>query len=210
MPTVTSIPAQCDNCGHTWDHGLQLSIQVANGNTLSFAPGSVRGMCPKCASVGINVAWLSATSTGQEIRGLLAVLRSADAEDLERLTRIALAAKESRADNAEVAEQIRTSIPSLRPLADWLLSPQGAALAAWLAVLIMVVMWVTTRTPSSSAPDSHPTPNAPASQIIINCPPGHERQARDLAEIIAREIRRADLKEDRIAERQAGEPSAEH
>jgi hypothetical protein len=190
VATVTSIPAQCDNCGHTWDHALEISIQTNNGDTLSFAPGSVRGICPECGALGVNVRMLSTTATGQGIRGLLAVLRSAEPEDLERLTKIALAAKESGAGNAEVAEQIRTSIPRLRPVADWLLSPQGAALAAWVAVLIAVLVWVTTRTPSSPAPDSHPAPKAPTSQtVIVNCPDGQERMTRDLLEQIAREVR---------------------
>jgi hypothetical protein len=192
MP-VTSIPVQCDGCGHVWDHSLQLSIQVNNGDTISFAPGSVRGMCPQCGALGINLAMPSATATNKGIRGLLAVLRAVPAapEDLERLTQIALAAKESGAGNAVVAEQIRTSIPSFKPLADWLLSPQGRGIgvATWLMLLATIFMLVVTLRSDPTVPAPHSTPTAPTSQtIIINCPSGQERETDDLLEHIAHEI----------------------
>jgi hypothetical protein len=142
----------------------------------------------------------------------LAVLRtvSANAEDLERLTQIALAAKESGAGNAEVAEQIRTTIPRLKPVADWLLSPQGAALAAWLAVIVAVIIRVTTPTSSSPAPDSHPAPPAPTSQtLIINCPRDQEDAIRDLFEQAIHEIH-AELKQAAEVKRSPSESNSEH
>jgi hypothetical protein len=158
----------------------------------------------------MNLAMPSATSTGNEMRGLFAVLRtvSPDAEDLERLTRIALAAKESGAGNAEVAEQIKTSIPRLKPLADWLLSPQGAALAAWLAVLASVWMLIVTLKASPPAQDSQPKPIAPTSQtIIVNCPYDQEQMTRDLLGQIAREIRSIESSETKD---RGSEPRPDH
>jgi hypothetical protein len=116
-------------------------------------------------------------------------LQAADTEDLERLTEIALAAKESGAGNAEVAEQIRTSIPRFRPLADWLLSSQGVGVATWL--MLFITIWVALR-PSPSAPASQPappSPPAPGPTLVINCPDGRQREVEDLIDQIAREFR---------------------
>lgn len=217
MPSVASIPAQCDNCGHNWELALQCSIELSNGNTISFAPGSVRGTCPQCGTQGVNLATTSATSTGKGIRGLFTVLGtvSANAEDLEQLTAIAFAAKESGAGNAEVAEQIRTSIPRLRPLADWLLSPQGkgVGVATWMMLIVTVWMLILTLKSTSSAPATPPTPapDAPISQptIIINCPYSQEQEINELVEQLAREIQ-LNIKDSEIIDQSPPEPKPRH
>jgi hypothetical protein len=169
---MTSVPVQCDNCGHAWDHPLQCAIQVANGDTLTFAAGSIHSTCPQCGAEGVNFSATSATSTGKGIRGLLAVLQSisANTADLETLTKIAVAARRSGAGNAEVAQQIRASAPRLQALGNWMLSDEGQRYAPWLTFLITFLALVVMTVDGIAAAIDASTVPAPRSTIVVQCP----------------------------------------
>jgi hypothetical protein len=110
-------------------------------------------------------------------------MASPSTEDLDKLRKIALAAEERGAENAEVAEQIRTSIPRLRAVADWMLSAEGTSVATWIMLLVEVLMpFIMAVTSTSPAP-------APNSTIIVQCPSGEQQEIKHLHEQIARELR---------------------
>ncbi len=106
-------------------------------------------------------------------------------EDLEALAAIALQAKERGDETEVVAEQIRTSIPRLRPVADWLVSQQGVGMATWITVLLTLLALIVTiksATSTTQAPISHQT-------IVIECPSGEEQEISRLLEQINDELR---------------------
>jgi hypothetical protein len=199
VPILQNLRVRCDRCGFTWKYSLGSSIEVANGNTITFAPGSIQDTCSNCGAQGINVKAPTATATTKEIRGLFAVLQtvSASTEDFEHLAEIAYAAKQSRAEVAELAEQIKTSIPSLQAVGNWMQSKEGQSAAQWITVLLTVLMLIISlATPSPTT--------IPASRIIVQCPSDKEQEIevqeiRYLLEQIAREIR-SDLKTPKSAE----------
>lgn len=183
MPLLAKIPVQCDHCGLTWELELPRSIEVANGDTITFAPGSIDVICPQCRTRGINYTAPTVTATAKGIRGLFAVLRSVSpsVEDLKILLAIALEAKESGAQTEAFAEQIKTSIPRLGPIANWMLSEKGTSVATWITVLVAVLTLIVTVKATSAAPVSQQT-------VVIECPSGEEQEISALLEQIANEL----------------------
>lgn len=178
-------PTQCDHCSFTWEYELQqASIEVGVGGTISFAPGAIQARCPRCGAVGVNAKTSSGTVTAKGIRGLLAVLRtvSASTNDFERLAEIARAAHESGVGPAQVAEQINASIPRLKAVGKWVLSQESGTVAAWIAALVAVLMFILSLTDKSPAPTPAPT-------VVIQCGPGDEQEIKGLFEQLSREIR---------------------
>lgn len=183
MPLLTRIPVQCDHCGYTWELERSRSIEVANGNTIRFAPGSIDVTCPQCGTEGVNYTIPTATATAKGIRGFFAVLRSVSptTEDLEILFAISRQAKESGAETEAIAEQIKTSIPRLRPVAEWMLSERGTGAAAWITVLLTCLALIAALRPTSTAPPVHQT-------VVIECPSGDGQEIIALLEQIAGEL----------------------
>jgi rubredoxin len=183
MPLLTSIPVQCDYCGYTWELELSRSIEAANGDTITFAPGSIDVMCPLCGTEGVNYTTPTANVTTEGIRGLFAVLRSVSAttKDLQTLVAVSLEAKESGAETEAIAEQIKTSIPRLKPVAEWMLSEKGMGVATWITMLLTFLALMAALRPTSTAP--------PASQtVVIECPSGDEQEIISLLQQIAGEL----------------------
>jgi rubredoxin len=186
MPVLAMIPVQCDHCGYTWALELPHSIKAANGDTITFAPGSIDVTCPQCGTRGVNYTTPTANVTTEGILGLFAVLRSVSAttEDLQTLVAVSLEAKENGAEPEAIAEKIKTSIPRLKPVAEWMLSEKGMGVATWITMLITLLALMAALRPASTAP--------PARQpAVIECPSGHEQEIISLLQQIASELQSA-------------------
>lgn len=173
---------RCYECDHAWHQPLG-PIMAANGDTITVAPRAINVECPKCGTQVVNDTTTTVHVTGESLRGFFALLRSLTSADLEELATIAAQANESGASADAIAEQIKKSIPSLRPILARLTSQQAAA---WIAVILMVVQIIIslTGTGSAAAPVQRST-------IIMECPSGEEQQIEDLLGQMTDELKSA-------------------
>jgi hypothetical protein len=187
MSNVTEILVGCYHCGHMWRQPLQQPvIGAVNGDTITFAPRSIDVKCPECGTRGVNYTETTVNVTGESIRGLFALLRSASltGEDIEKLATIASDARKSDTKPEVLVELIKTSVPRLRPALAWITSQESASVAAWIAVLIALVTLVVTVKGQAAAPVQQPT-------IVLECSSGEEQKISDLFGQIANELRSA-------------------
>lgn len=184
---MQTLPVQCGSCGFTWECELgQASIELANGNTITFAPGAIQTTCPSCGARGVNDKTSSGAVTAKGIRGLLAVLRTVPASpaDYEQLIALIVKAQLSGAKPIQVAEQINTSIPQLKPVGKWVLSQESGTAAAWIAALVAVLTLILGMIDKSPAPPPTPAPSI----VIQQCAPGYAQEFQNLLKQISREI----------------------
>lgn len=183
MPNVTGIKVRCSDCDHNWELPFSAPIIGAStGDEITVPPGWIKVECPRCHVVGTNPTETKAQVTGEEVRGLFAVLRSVSltGDDIRKLSTIATEAKESGSRPEEVAEQIKNSIPRLRPVLTWM--SEYESVGTWLLVLIGLATLIVTiemATPSQSQSQSQ--------SIVIESPSGEEH----LLEQIVDELRSA-------------------
>ena len=185
VSNVTKVLVRCDHCGHRWRLPLQQPIIGAvNGDAIIFAPRSIDVKCPECGTRGVNYTETRADVTGETIRGLFALLRSASLtdEDIEKLATIASDARKSDTKPEALVELIKTSVPRLSPALAWITSQESASVAAWIAVLIALVTLIITVKGQVAAPVQQPT-------IVLECPSGEEQKISDLFGQIADELR---------------------
>jgi len=158
---------------------------VANGDTITVSPRAINVECPKCGTKVVNHTATTVNVTGESLRGFFALLESLTSADLKELARIAAEASESGADADVIAERIKTSIPSLRPILAWMISQQGQGVGTWIQVLLTVLVMIMPMQGSgaATAPVEYPV-------IIIENQSGEEQQINDLQQQIA-ELRSA-------------------
>jgi hypothetical protein len=186
MPDVTTILVRCNVCHHAWHQPLSIGIIGANnGDTITVSPHALNVECPKCGTQVVNRATTTANVTGESLRGFIALLKPLTSAELEELAAIMGEASESGASADVIAERIKTSIPSLRPILAWMISQQGAGVGTWIQVLLTVLMMIMTMQGSgaATAPVEYPV-------IIIENQSGVEQQINDLERQIA-ELRSA-------------------
>jgi hypothetical protein len=205
MPNLTKVPVQCYHCGYRWELPLrQPIIGAANGDTITFAPCSIDVECPRCETQGVNYTATTAAVTAEGIRGLFAILRSVSLtdEDLEKLSTIALEARENGTKAEVVAQQIKTSIPRLRPVFAWITSQGSGSVGQWVGVLIGLAALIIAVKGTATAPVQRPT-------IIYECPSGEMQNISNLLGQIADELRSA-VKSSNTAGRSHVEPQPEN
>jgi hypothetical protein len=185
MPDVTTILVRCDGCHHAWHQPLSVGIRVNNGDTITVVPHALNVKCPKCGTQVINRATTTANVTGESLRGFIALLKPLTSTELEELAAIIGEASESGANADVIAERIKTSIPSLRPIIAWMISQQGQGVGTWIQVLLTVLVMIMPMQGSgaATAPVEYPV-------IIIENQSGEEQQINDLQQQIA-ELRSA-------------------
>jgi hypothetical protein len=184
VPNVTTILVRCYECDHTWHQRLQIGIIGAvNGDTITVLPRAINVECPECGAKVVNHTATTVNVTGETIRGFFALLRSLTSADLKEIARIAAEASENEASAEAVAERIKASIPSLRPVLARLNSPQGTQ---WITILLVLVQIALSVTGVGSTPPAVQRP-----VIIIESPSGEEQQTNDLLRQIVEELRSA-------------------
>lgn len=144
---MPSPPAICRDNGHVFPVS---SIQVGDGGT--FILGTGTSQCPICGSVAdipggiyqaVGDAITAIANSPQSEARLRAII-----ESLETL-------RSEGADGEKVVGRLRLLAPELSGLFDFLLSARGAALAAWitLVVVILTSAWPQAKTePQSFGP----------------------------------------------------------
>jgi hypothetical protein len=183
---VTTILVRCYECDHTWHQPLRHPVIAANGDTITVVPRAINVECPECGAQVVNYTATTVHVTGESIRGFFALLRSLTSADLEELATIAAKARESGTSTETVAEQIKSSIPSLRPVLAWITSQEGTSVATWIGALLALVTAIITIKGSGSVAT---TVQRPA--IIIECPSGEEQQINYLLQQAADELKSA-------------------
>lgn len=172
MPRVTTVLVRCYECGRTWQQPLRHPIIGAvNGDTIRLEPGSISLECPRCRAQVANYITSEVHVTGKTIQGFFALLQSASPADLEKLARIAAAARKNGSSTDEITEEIKRSIPSLRPLLAWMYSQEGVATATWISTLLTLLAFIFAI--EAPAPVERPV-------IIIEHSSGEERQIDNL------------------------------
>jgi hypothetical protein len=186
MPDVTTILVRCNKCHHAWHQSLSIGIIGANnGDTITVSPRAINVECPKCQTQVVNRSTTTANVTGESLHGFIALLKPLTSAELEELAAIIGEASESGASADVIAERIKTSIPSLRPILAWMISQQGAGVGTWIQVLLTVLVMIMPMQGSGAptAPVEYPV-------IIIENQSGEEQQINDLQRQIA-ELRSA-------------------
>lgn len=179
---MTTILVRCNECDHTWHQPLPIGINgVANGDTITVSPRALYVECPKCRAKVVNHTATTVHVTGETLRGFIALLEELTSADLKELARIAAEASENDTSAEAVAERIKASIPSLRPVLARLNSQQGTQ---WITILIGLVeiALMVTGVGSAAPPVQRPA-------IIIESPAGQEQQTNDLLRQIVEELR---------------------
>jgi hypothetical protein len=154
---------------------------VANGDTITVSPRAINVECPRCGAKVVNHTATTVNVTGEAMSGFFALLRSLTSADLKEIARIAAEASENETSAEAVAERIKASIPSLRPVLARLNSQQGTQWIAILIGLVEIALMVTGM--GSAAPPVQRPP------IIIESPAGQEQQTNDLLTQIIEELR---------------------
>jgi hypothetical protein len=162
-----------------WHLPLSAPITASNGDRISFPSGWIKVECPVCGTVGVNDKETRAEVVSKEIRVLYAILRSVSLknDDLRKLAAIAVAAKESGSGPEEVAEQIKTAVPRLKPVLAWI-AENNISIATWLALLAALVMPIVD-------PEIAAALWPPTTIVVVESPAGEEH----VLEQIARELR---------------------
>lgn len=179
---MTTMLVRCYECDHTWQQPL-LPILAANGDTITVAPRAINVECPECGTQVVNHTATTVHVTGASMRGFFALLQSLTSEDVRKLATIAARARENGTSTEVVAEQIKTSIPSLRPVLAPLTSP---VVVAWITILLTVVQIMISVKGASPAvaPVQRPA-------IILEYPSVEEQTMNDLLQQIADELKSA-------------------
>jgi hypothetical protein len=107
-----ALPAICESCGAIF---APPAIVLGEGVTNLKVSNSRVGPCPACGNQWGRIP----DGTYDSVRGTLRMLLNdpASAQSLQRLADILQAAREARADQATVADQIEADVPELRDLA---------------------------------------------------------------------------------------------
>lgn len=204
MPTVTGILVRCSDCGHKWQLTFSVAIIASTGDEITAPPGSINVECPRCGMVGTNHTETKAEITGEEVRGLFAVLRSVSltGDDLRKLATIAAEAKEGGSRPEEVAEKIKTSIPRLRPVLTWI-AENNISISTWLALLAALVMPIV-------GPEIAAILWPPTTAIVVESPSGEEHLLAQIANELRSALKASSATDRPHAEPKQGSPSDSH
>ena len=189
---MTKILVGCYHCGHMWPQPLQQPvIGAANGDTITFAPRSIDVKCPECGTRGVNDTESTVNVTGESIRGLFALLRSASltGEDIEKLATIASDATKSDTKPEVLVDLLETSVPRLRPALAWINSQESVPVGTWILVLLTLVLLAISVKGQAAAPVQQTT--IVQTTIVLGCPSGEEQKISDLFGQMADELRSA-------------------
>lgn len=144
-------------------------MPLAEGSTLTFAPGSITTGCPRCGTSYINNASEIGYVTVGGIAALIKALQptGANRHDWERLADICGSAQGVSA--AQLADEIEKQLPIFGELSAFLRSGVWQGAAIWLTLLVAVVLGALDHTSHASTPSQ-------VTNVTINIEPPTEAE----------------------------------
>jgi hypothetical protein len=140
---MAGLPMRCHRCGVAWFQDN--FIHVEGGGSVTVTGSSFVTNCPKCgAKVTKSGSW---EVTSQGWRPLLVALRtpSARREDYEALAAMLRSAQQSERSRDELAADIKSSVPTLGGVADFIKALNTDRIATWIVVILTVITFILTR-----------------------------------------------------------------
>lgn len=159
----------CPSCGLRFDAE---NLIRADGGTAQITLTDISVDCPRCgASAKQVVQGNFAVSEDGTWRHLAAALVSSEAttRDYEELVSVLRSAQALGLPKEEVARTVRSRVPHLAAIADFLGSQRGDRVALWLTVIIAVMAYFT------SPATEPPTPSPPPSVTVVVQQPSEEQ-----------------------------------
>lgn len=132
---------RCMKCGRRYNDPTLYSTEGANARITAYGN---RTRCPRpgCGGFGRQLIEgefeVTPSGTWTPLASALAN-PEVTAGDLEKLGEIVRTARDSGVDKETLAEQLRSTLPRLAPVADFINSVHGDRLAVWLTVILTVL-----------------------------------------------------------------------